>query len=125
MAKESGARFDFTADMRALAEQSVAQAKEAFDTFAAAAQHAVNTAESQAIGAQTGAKEVGQLAMTFAERNIASSFDFAQRLLAAKAPEEVMAMHADYVSAQMAALTEQAKELTGRAAKMAGKAERH
>jgi phasin family protein len=60
---------------------------------------------------QAGAKEVGELAMGFAERNITSSFEFAQRLLQAKDPKEIMALHADYVNSQIAALTEQGKEL--------------
>jgi hypothetical protein len=33
MAKEDGTRFDIPADMRALAEKSVEQAKQAFDIF--------------------------------------------------------------------------------------------
>ena len=58
--------------------------------------------------------------MRFAERNIASSFEFAQKLVRAKDAQEVLALHADYVKSQIAALTEQAKELGKKAAKMAG-----
>ena len=119
MAKE-GTRFDIPADMLALAEKSVEQAKQAFDIFISAAQHAVSTAETQAATAQAGAKQVGELAMGFAERNIASSFEFAQKLLQAKEPKDVMALHAEYVNTQIAALTDQAKELGKRAAKMTG-----
>jgi phasin len=119
MAKE-GTRFDIPADMLALAEKSVEQAKQAFDIFISAAQHAVSTAETQAATAQAGAKQVGELAMGFAERNIASSFEFAQKLLQAKEPKDVMAMHAEYVNTQIAALTDQAKELGKRGAKMTG-----
>lgn len=115
-----GLKFEIPAEMRAMAEKSVEQARQAFDTFVAAAQHAVNTAESQANDAQTGAKEAGELAMDFAERNIASSFDFAQKLVRAKDAQEVMALHADYANSQIATLTEQAKELSQKAAKMAG-----
>ena len=79
MAKEDSARFDIPADMRAIAEKSVEQAKQAFDIFISAAQHAVNTAENQATSAQAGAKEMGELAMGFAERNIATSFEFAAK----------------------------------------------
>jgi hypothetical protein len=50
-----------------MAEKSVEQAKHAFDVFISAAQHAVSTAENQAASAQAGAKEVGELAMGFAE----------------------------------------------------------
>lgn len=83
MAKEDSARFDIPADMRALAEKSVEQAKQAFDIFISAGQHAVSTAEIQAASAQAGAREVGELAMSFAERNIASSFEFVQKLVQA------------------------------------------
>lgn len=109
MAKEgTGVRFDIPADTRALAEKSVEQAKQAFDIFISAAQHAVSTAENQAVTAQAGAKEVGELAIGFAERNVASSFEFVQKLLQAKEPTDVMALHSEYVNFQIATLTEQA-----------------
>ena len=109
MAKEgTSTRSDIPADMRALAEKSVEQAKQAFDIFISAAQHAVSTAENQAASAQAGAKEIGELAMGFAERNVASSFEFVQKLLQAKEPTDVMALHWEYVNSQIATLTEQA-----------------
>jgi hypothetical protein len=120
MVKEESARFEIPADMQALAEKSVEQAKQAFEIFVSAAQHAIGTAEHQAASAQAGAMEVGELAMAFAERNIASSFAFAQKLLQAREAKDVMALHAEYVDSQIAALIEQGKELSKRAAKMAG-----
>ena len=120
MAKEGIPRFEIPTDMRTWAEKNVEQAKQAFDIFISAAQHAVSTAENQAASVQAGAKEVGELAMGFAERNVTSSFEFAQRLLQAKDPKDVMALHADYVNSQIAALTEQGKELGERVAKMTG-----
>lgn len=125
MTKESTTRFEIPSDMRAFAEKSVEQAKQAFDIFISAAQHAVSTAETQAATAQAGAKEVGELAMGYAERNIASSFEFAQKLLQAKEPKEVVALHTDYVNAQIATLTDQAKELSKRALKMTGQGTQH
>ena len=125
MPKDGNAGFEVPADMLALAEKSVEQAKQAFDVFISAAQHAVSTAENQAASAQAGAKEVGELAMGFAERNIASSFEFARKLLQAKDPKDVMALHAEYVNSQIAVLTEQGKELTSRAAKMARQSPQH
>jgi phasin len=125
MAKEANMRFEIPSDMRALAEKSVEQAKQAFDIFISAAQHAVSSAENQAATAQAGAKEVGELAMTFAERNIASSFEFAQKLLQAKEPRDVVTLHTDYVNSQISALSDQAKELSKRAVKMAGQGTQH
>jgi phasin len=126
MAKEdTSPRFEFPADMRALAEKSVEQAKQAFDIFISAAQQAVSTAEHQAASAQAGAKEVGELAMGFTERNVAASFEFVQRLLEAKEPKDVIALHSEYVNSQIAALTEQGQELSRRAAKLAGQGTQH
>ena len=125
MTDENGPRFEIPADMRVLAEKSVEQAKQAFDIFISAAQHAVHTAETQAAHAQAGVKEMGELAIGFTERNIASSFEFAQKLLQAKDPKDVVALHTDYVNSQIATLTDQAKELSRRAAKMSGPDTQH
>ena len=121
MANEGSANFEIPAEMRAFAEKSVEQAKQAFDTFISAAQQAVNTAGNQVESARTGAKEASELAVRFAERNVASSFEFAQRLLHAKDFKEVTQLQADYVKSQIAVLTEQAKELSKQAAKVAGR----
>jgi phasin len=122
MAENGMGNFQVPPEMRAFAEQSVEQAKKAFDGFISAAQHAVSTLEGQAVAAQTGAKDVTQKVVEFAERNMTASFDFAQKLTRAKDPQEVMRLHADYVQAQMQALTEQAQELGQSAAKAADKA---
>ena len=120
MAKDNSANFEIPPQMRELAEKSMEQAKQAFDSFVAAAQHAVKTVENQAASTQSGAKEVGGLAMRYAERNISSSFEFAQKLMKAKDAAEVLALQRDYVSGQIAVLTDQAKELGKQAAKLAG-----
>jgi phasin len=125
MTKEAAPKFEIPAEMRDFAGKSVAQAKLAFDSFVSAAQQAVSTAETHAVTARTGAKEAGDLAMRFAERNIASSFDFAQKLVRAKDPQEVASLHAEYVKSQVATLTDQAKELSKQAVKMAGQAPSH
>lgn len=119
MAKQGDSNFEIPAEMRAFAEKSVEQAKQAFDSFMSAAQKAAATADQQAASARGSAQELGSLAVRFAERNIASSFEFAQRLVRAKDAEEVLALQADYVKLQMAALNEQAKELGQQAAKIA------
>lgn len=119
MAKQGNSNFEIPAEMRAFAEKSVEQAKQAFDSFISAAQKAVATADQQAASARSNAQELSGLAVRFAERNIATSFDFAQRLVRAKDAEEVLALQAEYVKSQMAALNEQAKELGQQAAKMA------
>jgi phasin family protein len=58
--------------------------------------------------------------MTFAEQNMASSFEFAQQLLRARDFQDVLTLQADYIKQQMQTFTEQARELgesTSKAAK--------
>jgi phasin len=118
MARQSSASFEMPPEMRALAEKSVEQARQAFDTFISAANKTAATADRKAAEAHAGARGIGELAIRFAERNIASSFEFAQQLVRATDSADVMALHADYVKRQFAALTEQAKDLTQAAAKI-------
>lgn len=120
MAKQDYPNFKIPAEMRTFAEKSMEQAKQAFDTFISAAQQAASTADRQVAGARSSAKEMSELAMRFAESNITSSFEFAQRLVRAQNPEEVLALQADYVKSQMATLNEQATKLGKEAAKMTG-----
>jgi len=106
-------------EMRKFAEQSVQQAKKAFDELMTATQRAASTFESHASSAQTAAIELQRKVVGYSERNVAASLEFAQRLLQARDPETLMKLHADYVKAQMQALTEQARDLTQHAAKAA------
>ena len=85
-------RFEVPAEMRAFAEKSVEQARQAFDGFISAAHHAVSAFEGQAETARKGAKDM----------------------------QDVLRLQAEYIRRQMQALTEQAKELgesTSKAAK--------
>jgi phasin len=106
-------------EMRKFAEQSVQQAKKAFDDLMSATQKAVSTFEGHASSAQTTALELQRKVMGYSERNVGASLEFAQKLLQVKAPDEAMKLHADYVKAQMQALTEQARDLAQHATKAA------
>jgi len=121
MAKEPSGigKFEIPGEVRNFAEQSIDQARRAFDGFMTASQKAASALEGQAAAAQSGAKDLRQRAMTFAERNVASSFEFAQKLLHAGSPEEVMRLQTEFVKAQMQTLAEQAQELGQTATKAA------
>ena len=112
--------FDFAVppEMRAIAEKSVEQARKAFDGFVSAAEQATAGLEQRAKAARSGATDVAQKAMSFAEQNVANSFDLAQKLVAAKDISEVVQLHADYVRKQMDVLARQAEELSQSSAKM-------
>ena len=112
--------FQVPPEMRAFAEQSVEQARKAFDSVMTAAQSAASAIEGQTAAAQAGAKDVQRKAVAFAEHNVDASFNFASKLLAAKDGEEVMKLHADYVKTHMQALSDQARELGQTAARATG-----
>lgn len=111
--------FEIPTDMRKFAEQSVDQARKAFDGFIAAAHQAVNDMEGRAHAARSGVMEMSGQAMTFAEKNMAESFEFAKNLVRAKDVEEVLRLQTEYVKNQIAVLQAQAKELADAAAKAA------
>jgi phasin len=103
--------FDVPPEMRAFAEKSVEQAKQAFDGFISAAHDAMSQFEGHAESARKGARDVAEKAMGFAEQNIASSFEFVQQLMRAKDVQDVFRLQADYLKRQMEAFSEQAREL--------------
>ena len=103
--------YEIPADMRDMAEKSVDQARRAFDGFMTAAQKAAGQADTTAASVQTNAKTIGSKAMGFAEANVRSAFDLAQKLVRAKDLQEVLALQSDYAKTQMTTIQEQAKEL--------------
>ena len=111
MAKSPMGSFEIPVEMRNVAEQSVVQARQAFDGFMSAAQKAMTKIEEQTTAAQAGAKDASGKMMEFAEQNVSTSFEFAQRLVRAKDVDEMMRIQAEFVRSQMETLSEQAKEL--------------
>jgi phasin len=121
MDKDAMRQFDIPVDMRTMAEKSVEQARVAFNTFMAAAQEAVATLEGQAKATQAGAKDISEKALSYAERNVANTFAFADRIVHAKNAEEFIRLQTEFIQAQMKELAAQAKDLGESAAKMAMK----
>ena len=119
MDRNSGGHFEVPPEMRAFAEKSVEQARQAFESFISTAHNTVSALEGQAETTRQGAKDLGEQAMDFAERNIASSFEFARNLVRAKDVNEMVRLQSDYIGAQMNALSEQAKQLGNSTTKVA------
>jgi phasin len=118
----SPAPFEVPAEMRAFAERSFEQAKLAFDKFMEAAQSTMTTFEGQSQVAQAGAKEVSSKIMSFAEQNVATAFDYAQKLVHAKDPQTLLTLHGEFIRSQMQVLGDQARELSEVAGKAAADA---
>lgn len=118
--------FQVPNEMRKFAEQSVEQARQAFDSFMTATSKAVSDIEGRATAASSGVRDVSSRAVNMAQRNIAASFEFAQKLVKAKDVEEVLNLQKEYIQAQTQNLSEQAKELgevVSKAAKDSAKGE--
>jgi phasin len=118
MAKEPFEQFAMPNEVRAFVEQSVAHARTAFDGIAQAANQAVAQWHGHAQAARAGASEIAHKSMAYAEQNMEATFDFAQRLMHAKDPTEVMRLQSEYLSQQMRTLSSQAQELGQSAAKI-------
>ena len=95
--------FEIPADMRAIAERSVEQARQAFDGFIGAVQRAVDMFGETA---GKGAKDIAEKAVTFAEKDMALSFEFARQLVRARGVQDVLNLHTQYVNAQMQLFSE-------------------
>jgi phasin len=113
--------FEMPQEMRKFVEQSVTQAQQAFDSFMSAANSAVVGMDDRASTARADVKDMTAKAISYAQRNIASSFEHAQKLVRARDAEEVLRLQGDFVKSQMQTLSEQAKELTDLAGKAAAK----
>ena len=118
MAKEPFEQFAMPNEVRAFVEQSVAQARAAFDGIATAATQAVAQWQGQAQAARAGASEIAHKSMAYAEKNMASNFEFAQKLMHAKDPGEVMRLQQEYIARQMQTISSQTQELGQSAAKI-------
>jgi phasin len=103
--------FEIPKDLRSMAEASFAQARKAFESFLNNAQRAASSIENRGETARANAREISGKAISFAEKNVSSSLDYAEKLLQAKDLAEVMRLHSEYVQAQMRTLTEQAGEM--------------
>jgi phasin len=104
-------KFEIPKEMRAMAEASFDQARQAFEKLMASAQTTASSFEDRGATVRAGAKDVSTKAIAYAEKNVAASLDYAQQLLHAKDLGDVMRLHSEYVQVQMKSLAEQASEM--------------
>jgi phasin len=97
--------------MRSMAEAGFEQARQTFEKLLASAQQTTGSLEEHGATVRAGAKDIGAKVMSYAEKNVQASLDYAQSLVHAKDLPEVMRLHGEFVQAQMRALAEQASEM--------------
>lgn len=115
-------RFEIPEQMRDMAEKSVGEARQAFDTYLDAVQKAVTQAEGSARTAGEGAADLSRQSLAFLEENLNASFTLAQRLVQARTVEEVAALQQEFLQRQMSATAEQGKALGEMIGRVAGEA---
>lgn len=115
--------FEIPAEMKALAEQGIETARQAFQGYLSATEKALGAFESST-GAQVGAREVSRKAMGFAQENVIDSFAFIDKLMRARDVEEVVRLHTEFAQLQGQKLMTQSKALAEAAARAMGEATR-
>src|SRR5271166_1263413 len=103
-------QFEIPTDMRKVTEQSMQQVKTAISGYLQFFQRAVP-------GNVMGGSELTNKILGNAERNVASAFEFARRLLQVRDIQGLVSLQAEFIQAQMQAMTEQTKDLSESATK--------
>ncbi len=119
-AKPTG--FQKTSEPQAFSEMSqkgAAQTEKAFERISAATTEAADLMKASCSTALKGARDYNNKFMEFAHTNTNAAFDFVQELYGMKSPSDFMELATEHARTQTAALTEQTKELTALAQKVA------
>jgi phasin len=106
-------------NIQALAEESVAKTREAYNKINATAKDSAKLLEEVMLTAQAGAKALGEKVLSNTAANTEAAFDAAQALARCRSLPEAARLQADYVQQQMAIASAQTKELLELSAKVA------
>ena len=111
--------FEVPAAFREFAERSVAQAKDAYEKVKTATEEATDLLEDTYSTAAKGTTDYNLKLIELARANANAAFDYARELLAVKSISEVVELSTAHARQQFETLTEQTKELTALAQKVA------
>jgi phasin len=112
-------KVEVPAAFREISEKSLAQAKDAYDKFKAAAEEATDVLEDTYATASKGAADYGLKLIEISRANTNAAFDFAGELFAVKTLSEAIELSAAHARKQFEAFAAQTKELTTLAQKIA------
>ena len=110
MTKETGP-FEIPVDIRTAAEHGIEQARAAFDRFMESAKTGLEAVEDRSKVAQDSARDIRTTVMSFAEQNMAKTFEYVEKSMTAKDPQALMQLQIDFIRTQMEGLSQQAKAL--------------
>lgn len=89
---------------RAMAEQSLNLSKAALDGYIATARKTADTMNSQAA-------EIRERSLSLANEAMSNTFEFANRVMHVRDPQEVLRLQSEFLSRQVQTLSEKANEL--------------
>jgi phasin len=112
-------KVEMPAAFREFAERGVAQCKDTYEKMKAAAEEATDVLETTYSTATRGYSDYGLKVIEAARVNTNAAFDFAGELITAKTLSEVIELSSAHARKQFEAYTEQGKELTALAQKVA------
>jgi phasin len=112
-------KMEVPAAFREITEKSVSQAKENYEKLKAAAEEATEVMEETYATATKGSTEYGLKLIDAARLNTNAAFDFFGELIAVKSLSEALELSTAHARKQFETVTEQTKELTSIAQKVA------
>jgi phasin len=112
-------KLEVPAAFREIAEKGVAQAKDAYEKVKAATEEATDLIEDTYTTAVKGTVDYNLKVIEAARANANAAFDFASELIGVKSLSEVVELTTAHARKQFETVTEQTKELTAAAQKLA------
>jgi len=112
-------KMEVPAAFREFAEKGVAQSKEAYEKFKAAAEENTEMLETVYTTASKGATEYGLKTIEIARANTDAMFDYMEAMFGVKTPSEFVEISTKHAREQFETLSGQSKDLAGLAQKVA------
>jgi phasin len=115
-------QIEVPAAFREFAEKGMSQAKDSYEKLKTAAEEATDVLEAAYVNASRGSAEYGLRLIEAARANTSAAFDFAAGLMGVKSVSEMIELSTGHARKQFETLSEQTKELTALAQKVATEA---
>jgi hypothetical protein len=97
--------------MREMAQATLDKAKEAVSKYMTESQKVREKADSTMRASYSNVREMNEKAVAFAEANVRTGFELAERLLQAKDPQEMGTIYQNHLKEQMEKMNAQFREL--------------
>ena len=99
--------------VRQAAETTLAQAKQAVDQYLHQITSFQEKVEASTNAAQEGARDINQNTLAAVEANINAALDFAQQLVRATNPQDIVTLQQSYLQQQLERMNSQIRQVSG------------